>query len=94
MDNERYYSLLMFIECQLRSNVNIDECLRLSEYGLEKRSEWTRFLWWKGLALHKLGKHEEALPILLKVVEEWPSYNRHLQIDIQDVRQALASQNQ
>jgi len=93
LDRERFGSLGMLIECQLRSNIKIEECLRLSEYGLEKRPEWTWFLWEKGLSLHKLGNHEKALTILQEVEEKWPGYNRYLQKDVQEVERALASQN-
>ena len=79
----------MQINCQLRSNINIEESLRLSEYGLEKRPEWN-FLWLKGLSLHKLGRHEEALAILQEVEDKWTDgYNKDLQKDLLEIKQAL-----
>ena len=90
MDRERFISLYMLIECQLKSNINIEECFRLSELGLEKQSESLWFLRAKGLSLHKLGRHEEALAILRDVEEKWPGYYKDLQKDIQEVERALA----
>lgn len=77
----------------IRSGINVEEGLALSEKGLEKRPDSMRFLWLKGLALHKLGKHEEALAILKEADEISRSYQGTLQNDIQEVEQALANQN-
>ena len=63
-DSEDYKSLLWLIACQERSNINMEECLSLSEIGLENQPEMVAFLWVKGYALHKMGRHEEALAIL------------------------------
>jgi tetratricopeptide (TPR) repeat protein len=93
MDRERISSLFKLMECQVRSNINIEECLRLCEYGIEKEPEWTAFLWGKGLSLHKLGRNLEALAILREVEDTFGS-TRGFQKDLQEVEQALASQNQ
>ncbi len=93
MDNERLGSLRLLIYCQLRSNMNFEECLRLSEYGLEQDPEDLRFIWGKGFSLHKLGRNREALAILQEVEELIP-LNKGLQKDIQKVERALALQEQ
>jgi TolB-like protein len=90
-DLENVYFLLI---CQLRTNMNIEECLRLSEIGLEKQPESLRFKWAKGYTLHKIGRHKEALAILKEVDEMWLGYNRFLKNDIQTVERDLASQYQ
>ena len=91
----RMFSTLHYlIDCQLKSNMNIEECLRLSEFGLEKRPEWYIFLHYKGVSLHKLGRHEEALTILREAEEKWYEYDKELQKDLQEVERALARQNQ
>ncbi|MGM0473143.1 MAG: hypothetical protein ACQERV_03275, partial [Bacteroidota bacterium] len=59
----RFNSLFILIKCQLQSNMNIDECLRLSEYYIEQRPESWNGLYLKGLSLHKLGRHREALDL-------------------------------
>jgi TolB-like protein len=76
----------------VRSGINIEECLELSQKGLKKNPEDTYFLWMKGLALHKSGKHEEALKILKKVDEKWMSYNKDLNKDIKEVEKVVANQ--
>ncbi len=83
----------MLIACQERSNINIEECLSLSEIGLENQPESGTFLWVKGYALHKMGRNEEALAILKEVEEIIIGYVKVLQKDIQDVELALASKN-
>ena len=90
IDSERFGSLFMLIECQLRSNINIEECLRLSEFVLEKQPDWHGFLWHKGVSLHKLDRHKEAIVILREVEEKWMGYNKDLQKDLQEVERTLA----
>ncbi len=75
----------------IRSGINIDEGLELAEKGLKTDPGSLASLWRKGLALHKLGKHEEALLILEEVFEKWTGYNNQLEKDIKEVEQSLAS---
>ena len=94
-DSEDYKSLIWLIACQEKSNINIEECLSLSEIGLENQPEMVAFLWGKGYALHKMGRHEEALTILREAEEKWlMGYFKELQKDIQEVERALALQKQ
>ena len=94
MDGERFWSLYMLIDCQLKSNMNIEECLRLSEIGLIKKPESRTFLWCKGLALHKMGRHEEALALLREVEDGMFGMIKKLQKDIREIERALALQKQ
>jgi TolB-like protein len=89
-DSEDYKSLIRLIVCQVRSNINIEECLSLSEIGLENQPESGPFLWCKGYALHKMGRHEEALAILREAEGKFMGYIKDLQKDIQEVELALA----
>ena len=93
-DSEDYKSLLWLIACQERSNINIEECLSLSEIGLENQPESGPFLYCKGYALHKMGRHEEALAILREAEGKFFGYFKDLQKDIQEVERALALQKQ
>jgi len=92
MDRERLNSLSMLIQCQLKSNINPDECLKLSEYGLEQNPESVGFLWEKGVSLHKLGRNQEALGMLREVEDRWTGYHKYLRRDILEVERALALQ--
>ena len=76
----------------IRSGINIEEGLELSQKGLKKYPDSDFLLWMKGIALHKSGKHEEALEILKKVDEMWIGYNKDLKKDIQEVEKAVANQ--
>jgi tetratricopeptide (TPR) repeat protein len=91
LDKEDRNSLIWLIYSQLRGDLNIEECLKLSEYGLSQNPESLSFRWGKGVSLHKLGRPQEALSILLPLKERMP-YNRELQRDIQEVEQSLALQ--
>ena len=73
--------------------MNFEECLSLSEYGLEQDPDDLGFLWTKGFSLHKLGRNQEAMAILREVEELAPKY-KMLQRDIQEVKRSLALQEQ
>ncbi|MFO7934629.1 MAG: hypothetical protein R6U78_11170 [Bacteroidales bacterium] len=87
----RFNSLFILIKCQLQSNMNIDECLRLSEYYIEQRPESWNGLYLKGLSLHKLGRHREALDLFREVEERSLSYHKWLQSNIREAERALAA---
>jgi TolB-like protein/Tfp pilus assembly protein PilF len=76
----------------IRSGINIEEGLELSQKGLSKDPDSYFLLWMKGLALHKSGKNEEALEILQEANEKYMGYLRDLKDDIKEVEQAVASQ--
>lgn len=92
LNKEDLRSLFRMVYCQLKSDMNIEECLRLSEYLLEKEPENGGFLWAKGSALHKLGRDREALKFLLEANE----YSNHVEIqrDLEEVERSLAAQEQ
>jgi hypothetical protein len=48
----------------------------------------------KALALHKLGRHQEALQILKEVEKRTISYFYPIHNEIREVEQALAKTNQ
>lgn len=86
-----YHSPEHLISAQLDYNINIEECLRLSEYALEEQPGSAVFLRLKGLSLHKLGRHREALTFLREADEKTPG-NPKIKKEIQDVERALALQ--
>jgi TolB-like protein len=75
----------------IRAGIDIREGLELCEKGLSMKPDSKFLLWMKGLALHKTGKHEEALKILKDCEEKWLGYNKDLIKDIKAVEQAIAS---
>jgi len=89
MDKGMSTSLYMFILCQLRTNLNIEECAELIEHGLKEFPEVKTFHWAKGLYLHKLGRHQEALEILEGVRDMWISYNYELERDVREVEHSI-----
>jgi TolB-like protein len=76
----------------IRSGINIEEGLELSQKGLKKYPDSDFLLWMKGLALHKLGKNAGALEILKQADGKWMGYNKDLKEDIKEVEQAIANQ--
>jgi len=84
----RIYNLSWIL---IRSGINIKEGLELAEKGLKINPDNRDLLWMKGLALHKLGKHDEALIILKEVDEKIIGYINELEKDIKEVEQAIAS---
>ena len=89
MDRGMSVSLYMCIFCQLRTDMYNEECAELIEFGLKMFPDVKSFRWTKGLYLHKLGRHQEALEILREVREMWISYNYELERDIRKVEHAL-----
>jgi len=75
----------------IRSGININEGLELAKKGLKINPDSNFLLWMKGLALHKSGKHEEALIFLKEANEKSFGYLKELKEDIKEVEQALAS---
>jgi tetratricopeptide (TPR) repeat protein len=75
----------------IRSGINIKEGLELAEKGLKKEPDRQFLLWMKGLALHKSGKHEEALIFLKEADEKTIGYLIELETDIKEAEQAVAS---
>jgi tetratricopeptide (TPR) repeat protein len=84
----RIYNLSSIL---IRSGINIEEGLELTEKGLKINPSSLNLLWMKGLAFHEIGRHEEALIILKEVYDKWTGYNNKLERDIIDVGQAVAS---
>ncbi len=89
MDPTMVGSLNMYIRCQLTCNVNLHECLQLTDYGLELNPDALNFRWSKAIALYKLGRSKEALPIFRKVEDEYHQYSWELQYYIQEIEEAL-----
>jgi tetratricopeptide (TPR) repeat protein len=74
----------------IRSGINIKEGLALAEKGLKTEPDRQFLLWMKGLALHKSGKHEEALIYLKAAKEKSIGYSDELEKDIKEAEQAVA----
>ena len=94
LDPENLNRIIILARVLIESGSNIEEGLALTEKGLKICPDDWELLMWKGAALHKLGKHEEALAILNKVDENLIGYHRLLKDYIQEAEQALARQNQ
>jgi tetratricopeptide (TPR) repeat protein len=94
LDPENLNRIIILARVLIESGSNIEEGLALTEKGLKLSPDQYEFLTWKGAALHKLGKHEEALAILYKADENQIGYYMDLEDYIKETKQALASQNQ
>lgn len=92
LDPEKINSLYFLIVCQLESNVNLEECLQLAECRIEKMPESEVSLSLKGACLCRLGRYEEALPLLNKAYEQWVGYNKDIVKYIHEAEQALSRQ--
>lgn len=64
LDPEMMSSLGLLIDCQLESNVNLEECLRLADIRLGKLPNSTFSWYYKGKCLFKLGRYKESLVCL------------------------------
>ncbi len=84
--------ILNLAEVLIRSGINIKEGLELSQNGLKKYPDNYFLLWMKGLALHKSGKHDEALKILKEVDGKATGYLKDLKRDIKEVEKAVDGQ--
>ncbi len=93
LDPENLNRIIILARVLIESEINIEEGLALSEKGLNIFSDDGQLLKWKGLAFHKLGKHEEALTILNKADEMTIGYDRLLAGYLQEVEQAISSQD-
>jgi TolB-like protein len=92
LDPENLYRISNLTWVLIRSGINIEEGLELSQKGIEKYPDSPFLLYMKGLALHKSGKHEEALRILIEADEKYMGSRKDLKEDIKEVEQAIASQ--
>ena len=78
-------------------NINAEEGLERTEKILDKYPDISGTSWWKqteGLAQHKLGHNMEALAILEDYYQKYPHYNKELEEQLKEVKEALSnSQN-
>ena len=81
-----FYNLARLL---VRSGINIKEGLDLAQDGLNKFPDNVSLLWVKGVAMNKLGKHNEALDILDEVNAKYSGYLRLLQNDILEAKEAV-----
>jgi cytochrome c-type biogenesis protein CcmH/NrfG len=78
----------------IRYEVNIEEGMAITQKMLDQNPYSTGFLRLKALALHKLGRHQEALQILKELEKRTISYFYPIHNEIREVEQALAKTNQ
>ncbi len=76
------------------ADANIDEGLELVEKALELKPDNCYYLDTKGWGLYKQAKYEEAYKVLKDAWESRPMYVHVRYMHLQEVEQALASQNQ
>jgi tetratricopeptide (TPR) repeat protein len=75
------------------NEINVDEGMEFIKQALEIEPDNYTFLATKGWGLYKQEQLEEALEILKKSWEARPTYEHNSYLHIQEVEQALASQN-
>ena len=78
----------------INNDVNVDEGMKLIQKGLELEPNFWGFLWIKGWSYYKQGRLDEAIQLLKRAEEKSVEFNYELHQQIQEVEQALASQNQ
>ena len=94
MDPERMNSLGFLIACQLESNVNLEECLRLADIRLAKMPDSVFSWFYKGSCLFKLGRYEESLVCLREAQNREIAFFVKIKQYISMAEQALALQVQ
>jgi tetratricopeptide (TPR) repeat protein len=75
-------------------DINIDEGMELIQKGLEQYPEDAGLMQVKGWCYYKQGKLEESIQLLKRAEEKNIVFNRRLYLQIQEVEQAIANQNQ
>jgi len=86
----QYYLASLLIS----NDIDIEEGLELIDLILDKNPDLPDALQDKGWGLYKQGKLEESLNTLKQSWDLLPTYNHDIHLHIQEVEQALASQNQ
>ena len=78
----------------IKHEINVNEGMELITRAIEIEPEKLYFLYTKGFAYHKQGKVKEAHEILKKTWDLRPRYDHEHFLLLQEVEQALASQDQ
>jgi len=71
--------------------VNINEGMVIVDTILKNYPDLWGWLRLKGMALHKLGRHKEAMEILREADGKIAGWNPWIEKEIQEVEKALAS---
>ncbi len=77
----------------VNNDINVNEGMDLVQRALEHRPDNWYYLDTKGWGLYKQGRYEEALKVLTDAWELRPRYKHEGYQHIQEVKKALASQN-
>ena len=75
------------------NDINVNEGMSLIDQALEIEFDYPEFLYTKGLGYHKLGKVQEAYGIIKEAWDLRAAYYHDHYALLQEVEQALASQN-
>jgi tetratricopeptide (TPR) repeat protein len=94
LDPGNIASLHSLIDCQLIYNINLEECLELAEYWLEKEPDSWRPRLYVGRCLYKLGRYEEALSYLKEADGMLIGFHMDIMKYLHNTEQALALQEQ
>ena len=90
LDPENIERIINLAWLLIRSGINIEEGLELSDKGLNKYPDNINLLWMKGLALYKSGKYDEGLAILKEADKRYMGYLKDFKDDINNAQQAVA----
>ncbi len=80
-------------EFLIQNDYDVERGLVIVNSILESNPDYYDILYFKGIALHKLGQSEQALEILQQAWEKRFSYRHDHYLAIKEVEQALANQN-
>jgi len=103
---EKYYKKALSLEPEhpgllnnlawllIDNDLKINEGIELIDKALELSPDHYLYLHTKGWGLYKQGKYEEALKFLEKSWELKPIYDHEIYLHLEEVKKALARQNQ
>jgi len=94
MEPQDIWIIYRLADFLIENDINVNEGMALIQKGLEIAPGFLYLLWAKGWGCYKQGKYEEAIQLLRMVKERFGAFEYKLHQQIQEVEQALASQNQ
>jgi tetratricopeptide (TPR) repeat protein len=77
----------------IENDINVEEGVDITDKALEQMPDSWLLLDTKGWGIYKLGRYEEALTLIEESWKLKPSYNHSVYLHLEEVKQAIADQN-